>query len=312
MRLHAIRYETPTIRSFELRPLGELELPAYTPGAHIDLSLPDGVSRSYSLISSTADLSHYTIAVNRDPKSRGGSAYLCDQARVGDILSVAPPRNNFVLSEHEGESVLFAGGIGITPIFSMISRLDALGRPWRLHYAARSSAMAAFREKFDRLEALRGGRVHYHFDDLNGGVPMDIAARLADIDATAHLYCCGPTPMLDAFKAAAAGRPEDNIHVEHFSGTAGAPTGAFKVVLKRSKTEFDIKPGQTIMQVMLDAGMRVNRSCMEGVCGTCETRVLEGTVDHKDNVLSPREQASNKVMMICCSGAKTDRLVLDL
>jgi len=311
LRVSAIRFEAETIRSVELVAADGTALPAFTAGAHLDIELPPDLSRSYSLINPQGETHRYVIAVNRDPNSRGGSAYLCDTLRVGEILKVSPPHNTFPLDETAALTVLFAGGIGVTPILSMLLRLEELGKPWRLHYAVRNRANAAFLDQILRLEAHQPGRVHLHVDDEAGAV-MDIAAFVAQQPCEADLYCCGPTPMIDAFAAAAASRPEENVHIERFKGTEGAVSTGFTVVLNRSKREFSVPAGETIMQVLMDAGMKVPHSCREGVCGTCETRVLEGVPDHKDNLLSPRERASNKVMLICCSGAKTDRLVLDL
>jgi vanillate O-demethylase ferredoxin subunit len=311
LRVQAVRFEAETIRSFELVSLDGTELPPFTAGAHIDLALPGALSRSYSLINSQDERHRYVIAVNRDVASRGGSLYMCETLRVGDVLSVTAPRNTFPLDENAPLSVLFAGGIGITPMLSMVRRLEAIGRPWELYYAVRSYANGAFLAEFAGLEALSPGRVHLHVDS-EAGTFMALPPLMARVRPDAHLYCCGPTPMIDAFKAAASSRPQDNIHVEHFVGTAEKTTSAFTVVLKRSNREFQVPAGETIMGVLMQAGLRVPHSCREGICGTCETRVFEGVPDHKDNVLSPREQASNKVIMICCSGAKTDKLVIDL
>lgn len=311
LRVEAIRYEATGIRSFELRATNGTKLPDFTAGAHIDIALPGDLSRSYSLINGPRDRDRYVIAVNRDAKSRGGSAHLCETLRVGESLSVMPPRNSFPLAETDRESVFFAGGIGVTPILSMIRSLEASGGRWRLFYAMRDRTSAAFLDEFAKLESIRPGRVHLHVDAEAGAV-MPVAALAASVAPDAHLYCCGPTPMIAAFKAATAERSDDNVHVEHFAGTAEKPTGEFKIVLSRSKKEFVVPAGKTIMEVLMEAGVRVAHSCREGVCGTCETRVIEGVPDHKDNVLSTRERASNKLIMICCSGAKTDRLVLDL
>lgn len=311
LRVAAIRFEAQTIRSVEFVSPDGGTLPAFTAGAHIDITLPGDLSRSYSLINPQCETHRYVIAVNRDPISRGGSAYICETLRVGDVLRVAQPRNSFPLNETADLSVLFAGGIGVTPFLSMILRLEELRRPWKLHYAVRNRANAAFLDQLARLGSARPGQIHLHVDEEAGSV-MDITALVAEQPGDAHLYCCGPTPMIDAFSAATKGRPEDNVHIEHFKGVEGAVTTSFTVLLKRSNREFKIEAGQTIMQVLMDAGLRVAHSCREGVCGTCETRVLEGVPDHKDNILSARERASNKVMMICCSGAVSDTLVLDL
>jgi ferredoxin-NADP reductase len=253
----------------------------------------------------------YTIAVNRDVASRGGSAYIAEKLKPGDVLTVDPPHNTFPMVAGAELSAFFAGGIGITPVLAMIRHLERLGQPWKLFYAARNRASAAFVAELEALEVQIPGRVHFHFDDEAGKV-MPLLKLAAGIPKAAHVYCCGPGKMIEIFKASAGWRPQDNVHVEHFAGTNARPTTAFTVVLKRQGKEFHVPAGESIMQVLMDNGIAVAHSCREGVCGTCETRVLEGVPDHKDNVLSPRERESNTLIMTCCSGAKTERLVLDI
>lgn len=309
LRVEAIRFEASSIRSIELRDPSGRPLPPVEPGMHLDLALPGDLMRSYSLTNGPEMTDAWVIGVNRDPASTGGSAYLCEELRVGDLLEVSLPRNTFPLTP--APAIFFAGGIGVTPILSMIRHLAAQGIDWQLVYAARSRAEAAFLPALAALDP-EGRRIHLHFDDAEGAV-LDLAARVAEAPAAAHLYCCGPAPMLDAFEAATAGRPPEQVHLERFHGgeVAGAETG-FTVVLKRSGREFTVPPGATIIETLQEAGVRVSYSCRSGVCGTCETRVIEGTPDHRDNLLSERERDSGKVMMICCSLAKSDRLVLDL
>ena len=311
LRIHAITYLADTIRGFELRSADGTPLPPFSAGSHVEIGLPGDLWRSYSLINPETEHDRYVIGVSRDPASRGGSAYLCETARVGDMLKVLPPHNTFPLAEEAPASVLLAGGIGITPILSMIGRLEALGRDWQLHYAARTRDNAAFLDILADHEAARPGRVHIHID-AEAGSFLDVAGIVGPLAKDTDLYCCGPAPMIAAFEAACDDRDPDRIHIEHFTGTNEKTTGAFTVVLARSKKEFTVPAGDTIMGVLMDAGLRVPHSCREGVCGTCETRVIEGIPDHKDNVLSKREKASNQQIMICCSGAKSDRLVLDL
>ena len=310
--VHLIRYESAAIRSIELRrPDGGI-LPAVQPGAHIAVQLPDGDFRSYSLTNPDSYPRAYVVGVNRDPNSRGGSLYMCETLKVGHPITIRPPFNNFPLHEDAAQTVLFAGGIGITPILAMIRRLEALQKPWTLHYAARGRAHAAFAEELESYQSASPDRVHFHYDDERDGTYLDLVAMCAAYPEDTHFYCCGPSPMIAAFSAALVARPEDHVHVEHFSGTAAVAERSFQLVLNRSKRELKVCEGETIMQVMIDNGLFVKSSCREGVCGTCETRVLEGIPDHHDQILSARERASNKSMMICCSGAKSDRLVLDL
>lgn len=311
MRVAAIHAIAATIRAVELETADGSTPPSFAPGAHINLKLPGDLSRSYSLTNGPQTRDRYTIAVNRDPTSRGGSAYVVEKLQVGEVLTIDPPHNTFPLVEDAEQSAFFAGGIGITPILSMIRHLEALDRPWKLFYAARNRASAAFVDELEALEAASLGRVHLHFDDEAGKV-MPLLKLAVGIPKVAHVYCCGPTRMIETFKASAGWRPQDNVHIEHFVGTNARPTTDFTVVLKRQGKEFFVKAGESIMDVLEANGVTVAHSCREGVCGTCETVVLEGEPDHMDNVLSPRERASNKLIMICCSGAKSGRLVLDI
>jgi len=306
-----IGYEAERIHSYELiAPTGG-ELAPFTAGSHIDLHLLNGMIRSYSLVNDQRELHRYVIAVNRDAESRGGSNFVHDTVRVGEIMTISLPRNNFALCEQAEHSVLIAGGIGITPLLSMIRRLEALDRRWDLYYAARTRAAAAF---LDELGALRSdASLHVDFDDERAGRVFDLAAIVRSAPAQAHLYCCGPVPMLAAFEAATADRPADHVHVEYFKAReAPATGGGFEVRLARSNRTIAVEPGKTILDALLDAGIAANYACSEGVCGTCETRVLEGIPDHRDQFLSEEEQATNRSVMICCSGAKSGTLVLDL
>jgi ferredoxin-NADP reductase len=313
LRLHAIRYEAEGISSFEFRAIEAGALPAFTAGAHIDLHLSSGLVRSYSLCNAQDESHRYVVAVNRDRASRGGSAFVHGQLRVGDIVAVAGPRNNFVLSEDAAHSVLVAGGIGITPLWCMVQRLESIGRAWTLHYCARSHASAAFLEHVRALKAASAhGELHLHFDDANQGRPVDLAGVVASAPAASHFYCCGPLPMLDAFEAATAGLPCAQVHLEYFAAKEPASTaGGFRIELAQSGKVLDVPAGKSILDVMLEAGVDVPYSCLEGVCATCETRVLSGVPDHRDLVLTKDEQASNTVMMVCCSGSRTPTLVLD-
>tara|TARA_A100001391_G_scaffold205405_2_gene205830 strand:- start:21340 stop:22326 length:987 start_codon:yes stop_codon:yes gene_type:complete len=311
MRVARIELVAETVRAIELVSANGTPLPVFTAGAHINLKLPGDLSRSYSLTNGPEITDRYIVAVNRDPASRGGSAYIAEKLAVGDMLTVDPPHNTFPLVEDAELSAFFAGGIGITPVFAMIQCLEALGREWKLFYAARNRACAAFVDELERLDAKAPGRVHFHFDDEAGKV-MPLLKLAVGIPKAAHVYCCGPARMIETFKASAGWRPEENVHVEHFAGTNARPTTDFTVVLKRQGREFFVPAGESIMDVLEANGVAVAHSCREGVCGTCETVVIEGDCDHKDNVLSRREKDSNGLIMICCSGAKSDRLVLDL
>lgn len=311
LRVKRISYEAEGINSYELVLPAGGDLPPFTAGSHIDLHLKNGMIRSYSLVNDQDERHRYVIAVNKDPSGRGGSSFVHATFEAGDIVTVSAPRNNFLLREDAETSLLIAGGIGITPLMSMIRRLETLGRTWKLSYAARTRPAAAFLGEFETIK--RTAQLNFHFDDEHGGRPLDLAAVVASAPRHAHLYCCGPVPMLDAFEKATAGRPADHVHVEYFQAKqSAAMDGGFEIRLARSKRTIAVEPGKTILDAVLDAGIMANYSCSEGVCGTCETRVIEGVPDHRDLFLSPEEKAANKTIMICCSGSKSGTLVLDL
>ena len=284
-------------------------LPAYEPGAHIDLHLPNDLIRSYSLIPSKRfGSSAYAIAVKRDPQSRGGSRYMHDDLHVGTRISASRPRNNFPLAENAPHSAFFAGGIGITPIWSMIRHLESENRSWSLYYSSKTRLDMVFLRELDR-----DPRVHLHFDDDNHGAFLDIKTIVAEISKDRHLYCCGPTPMLNAFEVATADWPTAQIHTEHFVPKQEAlKAGGFTVYLARSDKEIRIPEGETILQVLLAEGYDIDFSCEVGICGTCVQRVVSGLPDHRDSVLSAEQREKNDHIIVCCSGSKSERLVLDL
>lgn len=314
VRVVAVRYEAQCIHLFELCALDGGELPPFTAGAHIPLHLENGAVRDYSLINSQAERHRYVIAVSLDPNG-AGSRYMFETPLVGRTLRISPPRNNFALFEDARLTVLLAGGIGITPLRSMIHRLEALGRDWVLHYGARDRESAAFVPELEALEAARPGCVQFNFDSETGRM-MDLAVTVALSPPDAHLYCCGPTPMLEAFRLAAAGRDPATIHLEYFSAPSSAldvkPPAAFTVTLARSGLKLEVPEGCSILDVVRAQRVYAESSCEAGVCGTCEVRVLEGTPDHRDYVLTEDERQASRTMMICVSGSLTDNLVIDL
>jgi ferredoxin-NADP reductase len=285
-------------------------LPAYAPGAHIDLHLPNGMIRQFSLCVPNSDPETYVVGIKRDPASRGGSRYIFDEMQVGHEIKISAPRNNFPLTNDAEQIVLVAGGIGITPVWCMAQELAAQKRPWKLYYSCRTRDEMAFLET---LQKFGPDSVHLHFDDEAGSKFLDLDAVIAAAPANAHLYCCGPKAMLTAFEKAAANRPRSHIHVEYFTPKAEAATaGGFWVELARSGEEYYIPEGKKVLEVLFDAGVDVMYSCELGICGECVTRVISGIPDHRDAVLSEEEQAANDKVMICCCGSKTERLVLDM
>ena len=308
MRLTAITYAAEQVHIYEFRPVSGASVPPFTAGAHVDLHLPNGLVRQYSIANAQGERHRYVLGIKRDAAGRGGSRFLHDDLRVGTVVKVGGPRNNFPLVEAAAHSVLIAGGIGVTPIVSMVARLRSLARPWELHYAVRRRGEAAFLD-----ELLAGdGHVRLHVDEEQGSM-IDVAAIVRAAPEEAHLYCCGPTPMLEAFAAAAASRPAERVHLEYFSSAvAPAVESGFIVELARSKVRVEVPPGQTILEALRARGLEVQSSCEQGICGSCETRVLAGEPDHRDMLLSDEEKATNQVMMICCSGSRSAILVLDL
>ncbi|BAN47300.1 PDR/VanB family oxidoreductase [Metapseudomonas resinovorans] len=308
--VHTLRFEAEGIISVELRPQGDQEFPSFGAGSHIDLHLGNGLVRSYSLLNSPEDRDRYVVGILRDRNSRGGSAYVHQNLRVGMQLQISPPRNLFQLDEAAGHTVLVAGGIGVTPIYCMFNRLRALGRSVEMLYCARTRKEAAFVEELAAID----GNIRLHFDDEKGG-PVDLKAFLAERPSSAHFYCCGPTPMIDAFESLCESLGHPNVHIERFAAAAPAPTapqGTYEVQLARSGKRIEVPGGKSLLDALLESGIEVDCSCREGVCGACETRVLEGEPEHRDGVLTKAEKAANQTMMVCVSGCKGARLVLDL
>lgn len=314
VRVTQMRFEADSVVSVEFETLDGSTLPQAAPGAHVDVILKDDLRRSYSLTQEISDSSRCIVAIHRDPHSKGGSAYIHETLRVGDKLRISRPKNNFPLDETASLSVLIAGGIGITPILAMIRRLTHEHRNWKLVFATRSRQAAAFRSEVDACVAASNGTgtVSYHFDDEQNGALIDIKGIMT-ANPSAHFYCCGPEPMLAAYEAAARDMPRDQIHVEYFSASEEvARDGGFDLVLDRSGKTLHVDSGKTILDVLIENNVSVPFSCSEGVCGTCETRVIEGRPDHRDMILTDEERANGDTIMVCCSGSKSARLVLDL
>jgi ferredoxin-NADP reductase len=292
-----------TLRS----PTGD-ELPEWAPGAHIDLILPGGLTRQYSLCGDPADRSAWRVAVLREPdgRGRGGSRYVHDDLDGG--VRIRGPRNHFPLLPAERYAFV-AGGIGITPILPMVARAEAEGAPWRLLYGGRTRSSMAFLD----VLAQYGDKVVVAPQDETG--LLDLAAWLPAPEAGTRVYCCGPEPLLAAVEDRCASWAAGALQTERFTRRAVAlPVLAegFEVVLSASGHTLTVPPGRSILEVVEASGVPVLSSCQEGTCGTCETAVLEGVPDHRDSVLSGEERAAGDVMMICVSRSCTDRLVLDL
>ncbi|MBO1111352.1 PDR/VanB family oxidoreductase [Bordetella petrii] len=307
--------ETAEICSFELSAPDGGELPPFTAGAHIDVHLPGGITRQYSLCNEPSERGRYRIAVLREPASRGGSRAMHDDVREGDLLQIGMPRNLFALEESAARHILMAGGIGITPLWCMAQRLAAIGADFELHYCARSLGRMAFHEPL--RQAAYADRVQLHLDDGAPAQKLDLAAACTPAAGT-HLYVCGPKGFMDAVLDAARARgwPQDRLHHEFFAAdpapAGGDGDGEFSVKLASSGQIVKVPAGCSVTHALAEAGIDVPVACEQGICGTCLTRVLEGQPDHRDLFLSPEEQAGNTQFTPCCSRAKTPLLVLDL
>jgi ferredoxin-NADP reductase len=290
------------------RPGGE-PLPEWSPGAHIDLELAPGLERQYSLCSDPADRSAWRVAVLRELGGRGGSEFVHTSVSVGSVLTVRGPLNHFAL-EQAPAYVFVAGGIGITPLLPMIAAADAEGAEWSLAYAGRSAGSMAFAAE---LQAAHGSRVHIYSGEAGERLALD--GLFAGVGEGTLVYCCGPARLLDAALALGDSLPPGALHLERFEAkSAGEPvfSDSFEVELELSGMTLSVPPERSILEVVEEAGVLVLSSCREGTCGTCETPVVSGEVDHRDSVLTPEERASNEVMMICVSRAACPRLVLEL
>ncbi|MFI0980984.1 PDR/VanB family oxidoreductase [Streptomyces sp. NPDC021093] len=287
------------------------ELPRWTPGAHIDLVLPEvDLVRQYSLCGSPDDRHAWRIAVLREPNGRGGSRHVHRALGVGTTVLVRGPRNHFRL-EPSARYLFIAGGIGITPILPMVASAEAAGRDWELIYGGRSRASMAF---LDELTAY-GGRVRIHPQDEAGLLPLAKALNAPRQDCL--VYCCGPEPLVGAVESRCAGWPAGSLRTERFRARPVLPkeekhAAAFEVVCRRSGPTLAVAPHESILDAAERAGVRTFAACREGICGTCETSVVEGVPEHRDSILTDRQKASGETMMICVSRACGSRLVLDL
>lgn len=287
-------------------------LPKFDAGAHIEIKLKDDLYRSYSLANDAQEQHRYVIAVHKSPESKGGSSYIHNSLKQGDSVFATAPRNNFPLDESTENYVLIAGGIGITPILAMAYRLNVLGKPWQMHYCSRTSQHAAYQDQIAELVKDSGNSVHYYFDHEPNGQSLNLAELAQRTASESHFYCCGPKGMLNAFEAATDHRKE-SAHLEYFTAKEEAALdGGYEIELAKSKLILKVPAGKSILDVVFEAGISVPSSCREGICGSCETAILCGEADHRDALLSDEEKESNQTMMICCSGAKSKKLVLDL
>lgn len=302
------------ICSFELVPVDGGTLPAFSAGSHIDVHLPTGPVRQYSLCNATGESHRYLIGVLKDPGSRGGSKAMHERVNEGDELLVSAPKNHFPLAHGATRHVLVAGGIGVTPILCMAERLATVGEPFEMHYCTRSQDRTAFVERI--RNAAFAPQVQFHFDDGDAGQKFDLDGIVQSPQAGVHLYVCGPKGFMDWVLGAARARewPQSQLHFEFFGAEVvnSENDGSFEVRLASSGRTVVVPKDKSVVQALADAGVEIATSCEQGVCGTCLTRVLEGEPDHRDMYLTPEEQAANDQFTPCCSRSKSARLVLDL
>lgn len=291
-------------------------LPAFSAGSHVDVHLPNGLVRQYSLCNSPADSHRYQIGVLRDSASRGGSAAVHDLLKEGTALEISSPRNHFPLAVDASHSILLAGGIGVTPILCMAERLSATDAPFDFHYCTRSPQRTAFRSRI--LASAFATRVSFHHDDGEESQKLRLRELLESrLDPTGvHLYVCGPQGFLDWVieSAQTVGWPAPQLHYEYFGAevSKSSSDAEFEVQVSSSGLLVRVRGGQSVVEALAANGVQVETSCEQGVCGTCMTRVLRGTPDHRDHYLTSQEHAANDQFMPCCSRSKSPLLVLDL
>ena len=313
LKVRSYAAETPFIRSLVFDVEAGV-VPRWRAGAHIRVALPNGGDRPYSLMTLPGlPEGALALGVLREEVSTGGSQFM-HALKIGDVVKASMPVNNFHLHEGTAPALLFAGGIGVTPILSMAAELTARANPFRLHYAGRTQGLLAFLPHLREICAKGLSKdLSIHCD--NDASRLDIAAALGDAAANSHIYVCGPAGLIEAVKAAAlaVGVPADRIHYELFKAEQpGSPDRPFEVELKSTGQVVTVTAGQTIIQALEAAGLDVLYDCQRGDCGICQCGVISGTPDHRDVILSDDEKASNKIMQICVSRAKSQRLVLDL
>lgn len=313
-----IRWEADDVVSLTLVDPSGRELPDWEPGAHLELHLPSGLIRHYSLYGHPGDRHRYEVAVLREPESRGGSRIIHEELRVGTLLEVRGPRNNFRFTPTPRVEFI-AGGIGLTPLLPMVRRTQELGLDWRLWYGGRSRASMAF---LDELGGFDPQRVLLYPEDEKGLIDLNTALSTPSSDAS--VYCCGPSRLLAAVEKRCNGWPAKALHVERFAApkptiladddndaATGDSASEFEVSARASGVAVRVSSNDSILDALEAAGVSVPSSCREGICGSCEVKILEGEADHRDLILSDDEKAASESLMICVSRAKS-RLVLDI
>ena len=311
VRVVDIVEETSTIKRFKLAPLENKPLPVFSGGSHITTIVQKGeeiLERHYSLISHpTKQRDFYEIAISLNDKSSGGSLYWHTQMKIGDKLEISLPKNQFALSYQAKHHVFFAAGIGITPFLTMIEDLQLEGKTFELHYAAKSKEACAFYDVLSELST----QVHFYFSEDGNRLVPDM---MKDFQIGTHVYFCGPNQMIREFTdvARSYGYPEKGIHFELFSPPVYEQMDAFQVMLQESNQTIDVPEGATLLDTLLENGIKARYSCKAGGCGSCEIEVLEGEVEHRDVFYTDEERKGKQVILSCISRAKSKKLVLNL
>lgn len=309
VRVNKIKTLADGIKSFEL--LGE-NLPEFTAGSHIDVHVQSGVIRQYSLCNDPRDKNRYVIAILREEHGKGGSKHIHDHINEGDTLYVSKPRNFFALNSNASKHTFVAGGIGVTPLISMLQEAEHRGDAYHLHYFVRSPERAAF---VDSLEAsIQAGKVSVYYDSEGSCPSLD--ALFSDFEVNEQLYYCGPTGFMDAMARATEHWPAGTVKYELFTAPVADETAEqavnteFQVHLARSNKTYTVNANESIVDALAKHDVIIDISCTEGYCGTCMTRYLEGEPDHRDTVLD--DSGRENYLMVCCSRSKSDVLVLDI
>jgi ferredoxin-NADP reductase len=312
LRVQAIAPEAEGIRSFVLVDPNGARLPSFEPGAHIDVQIPGGFTRQYSLYDPPEEGDRYKIAVLKVPNGRGGSAAMHRHVQPGDLLRVSAPRNTFPLIPDARHSILIAGGIGITPILSMAQALERQQASYQLRYYTRSAALTAFAERVGALAALGRASLHHDGGDVTR---FDLGAGLETWQEGTHLYFCGPGGFMRTIRRATEHWPRNAVHWEDFSASdnkasEGGEAKTFNIRLNRSRRIIRASADKSILTAIRDSGIQWETSCEAGVCGTCRARYLSGYPEHNDHVLTEEER--REFVLICCARVSDDSLVLDI
>jgi vanillate O-demethylase ferredoxin subunit len=313
VKVLAKTFEAEDIFSYQLASSDGAPLPAFSAGSHVDVQIRPGLIRQYSLCNDPEEQHRYVIGVLRDPASRGGSIAFHDNIKEGDEIQISMPKNHFPLVPAK-YSLLFAGGIGITPILCMAERLARTDAEFEMHYCSRSVARTAFRQRI--AASAFAGRVHFHTDDGDVSQKLDVSTLLADPQSETHLYVCGPTGFIDHVvnSAKAHGWRPENVHLEYFGAQAidTSQDDRFEVKIASTGQVISVPADVSVATALAQHGIEIPLSCEQGVCGTCITRILDGEPDHRDMYFTDAERARNDQFTPCCSRSKSKVLILDL